>query len=161
MRDFARREKDVVFGHASPIVGQIDGETQLERALHRYTEQTVPERGQRLRGYSWITLVPRVLAERLGGLGQLRASGAFPVVEELPGGTAWLQAAGSWQEYAGNQAAVDRVFETLRPVLLPGMPSRGFRAGNRSPWEPPAELIPYVLSPRDAAAFGAAAPREG
>ncbi len=63
-----------------------------------------------------------MLAARLGGAGALRGNGAFAIVDEVAGGSVWLQATRRWSEWAGGQAAVDQVFDVLAPVLPPGMP---------------------------------------
>jgi hypothetical protein len=155
LRDFARRH-EVAFGHVSPVSPSLPGDTQLELALRRHTWQTLPEWNRYLRGYSWITVVPGVLASRLGGAAGLRDNGAFAAVEELAGGAVWLEATPLWSEYSGDQAAVDRVFEALVPVLPAGMPE----AADEVPQPQPGRgrgftfiEVPYLLSVRDPAEF--------
>jgi len=154
MRDYCARQA-VAFGHMSARSRGLPGETDLERALNRQTWTSLAEWDRYLRGYSWVTVVPAVLAARLGGAGALRDSGAFAVVDEMVGGSVWLQATRQWSEWAGDQAAVDRVFDALAPVLPPGMPEAGDLASIPLPGQP-EERIPYLLSLRDAADHGAA-----
>lgn len=75
---------------------------------------------QALRGYTWVTVVPANLAARLGGVGALRASGAFCEVSQLPNGSVWLRATPAINDFTGDR--IRRVFETLAPVLLTGVP---------------------------------------
>jgi hypothetical protein len=153
MREYCARHA-VAFGHVSARGRGLPGETDLERALNRQTWTSLAEWDRYLRGYSWVTVVPAVLAARLGGVGALRGSGAFAVVDEVAGGSVWLQATRRWSEWAGDQAVVDRVFEVLAPVLPPGMPEPGDLAAIPEP-DKPVETIPYLLSLRDAAGHGA------
>jgi hypothetical protein len=76
-------------------------------------------------------------------------------VDEVAGGSVWLQATRRLDEWAGDQAVVDRVFDMLAPVLPPGMPEPGDLAAIPEPGKP-QEIIPYLLSLRDAAGHGAA-----
>ena len=71
-----------------------------------------------LRGYSWVTVCPGELAQRMGGTAALAASGAFWGIEELPGGGVWLQAS---EDFADYNEMMRRVFETKAPVLPPGL----------------------------------------
>jgi hypothetical protein len=155
MREYCARHA-VAFGHVSARGRGLPGETDLERALNRQTWTSLAEWDRYLRGYSWVTVVPAVLAARLGGVGALRGSGAFAVVNEVAGGSVWLQATRRWSEWAGDQAVVDRVFEVLAPVLPPGMPEPGDPLAPPEP-DKPQEIIPYLLSLRDAADFHAGA----
>jgi hypothetical protein len=75
---------------------------------------------QALRGYTWVTVVPGNLAARLGGAAALRASGAFCEVSPLPNGSLWLRATPAINDFTGDR--IRRVFETLAPVLLTGVP---------------------------------------
>lgn len=94
--------------------------TQLEWALHREAATGMREARTWLRGYSWITVLPRELAARLGGAAVMCASGAFTQVEELPGGGLWLRATERMDEYGPD--AVRRVFDALASVLPSGAP---------------------------------------
>jgi hypothetical protein len=73
-----------------------------------------------LRGYDWLTICPQELVARLGGVRALAASGAFHQVEELRGGGLWLLATADYRDY--DEAATDRVFRALAPVLPGGLP---------------------------------------
>jgi hypothetical protein len=64
------------------------------------------------------------LVGELGGIGALRASGAFHEVDELGYGAAWLQAIAELGDY--DEAAARRVFDVLAPVLIGGMAQRSF-----------------------------------
>jgi len=128
----------------------LPGETQLELALNRQTWTSLAEWDRYLRGYSWVTVAPAVLAGRLGGVGALRASGAFCEVGELAGGSVWLQATPRWSDYGQQQ--VDRVFEVLAPVLPSGMPD-SYWVEQWAGFGMPEVRVPYVVSIRDAAEF--------
>ncbi|MFD0035481.1 hypothetical protein ACFVJK_46355 [Streptomyces sp. NPDC127172] len=93
-----------------------------------------------LRGYSWVTIVPRELASILGGANALTASGAFYRVDELPSGAVWLQTAETITGY--DDAVMTRVFETLAPVLPKGEPRRnpGLRTQPRLVWRDAASV---------------------
>jgi hypothetical protein len=149
MRDFAGRHV-ASFGHVSPVSVGLPGETQLELALNRQTWTSLAEWDRYLRGYSWVTVAPAVLAGRLGGVGALRASGAFCEVGELAGGSVWLQATPRWSDYGQQQ--VDRVFEVLAPVLPSGMPD-SYWVDQWAGFGMPEVRVPYVVSIRDAAEF--------
>jgi hypothetical protein len=155
MRNFADRYVPL-FGHISYDTGlELETETQLAQALNIHIRNTLPEWDRYLRGYSWVTVVPEVLAGRVGGMPGLRESGAFTAVEALPGGSVWLEAAPRWSEYQAER--VDRVFEALAPVLPPGMPQAGQLVRPGAGGVPEIRL-PYLLSIRDASAFHPAQP---
>jgi len=94
--------------------------TALEMATQRrgIDPPTVPRCREVLRGYSWVTICAPELAERLGGVPALTASGAFYQVHKLSGGQVLLRATPLLEQYEG--ASVERVFRVLAPVLLPG-----------------------------------------
>ncbi|WP_338704358.1 hypothetical protein V2W30_41295 (plasmid) [Streptomyces sp. Q6] len=73
-----------------------------------------------LRGYSWVTVVPRELADSLGGAAALRKKSAFSEVIELKSGAVWLRAAEAIDGY--NEAAMEQVFRALAVVLPKGEP---------------------------------------
>lgn len=101
--------------------------TALDAALRRDRDDSLREARRHLRGYSWITVVPRELAARLGGADALTATGAFAEVEALPPGGVWLRATDRAETY--DAAAVRRVFSALAPVLPPGRPEPDERGG--------------------------------
>jgi uncharacterized protein YndB with AHSA1/START domain len=139
-------QAETVFGCACDDVA--GGMTALDHSLPRGgREMSVLEGREALRGYSWITVCPGGLASRLGGAAALRDREAFWDVAELPSGDVWLQATPDFAGY--DDAAMLRVFETLAPVLPPGLPEPDVMEERR-----------YRLAWRDAAwyqAGGAAA----
>ncbi|MEU8303534.1 hypothetical protein AB0C84_08210 [Actinomadura sp. NPDC048955] len=132
------RSVDPSFGHLADDGKQ--GKTALDRALRRgLLSDSVRQGRSLLRGYSWVTVCPGELVERLGGVGRLEDSGAFARVVALPGGGAWLQATDDYGAY--DEAAVERVFDVLSLVLPPGMPKR-LPFDRRTPrlvWRPAAD----------------------
>ncbi|WP_328534922.1 hypothetical protein OG836_15420 [Micromonospora zamorensis] len=134
--DVQRAWLDVLHGHAStwdPGFGHISysyglGATALEDCLppgdypprQRDPEHTVNDCRRYLRGYSWLTIVPKELVARLGGIDELRATSAFARVEQLASGALWLKATERFEDYRGE--AVHGVFDALAPVLRPGLP---------------------------------------
>lgn len=117
---------DPTYGEISLQVAGLPSGSLLERSLGHLGHQAkhrnwrVHPRDQ-LKGYSWVTVVPGDLVERLGGVAALRATGAFHVVEALPAGGAWLKATERLADY--DLAAAGRVFDALRPVLIKGRPA--------------------------------------
>ena len=111
---------DTSFGHICDDAA-MGGPTALDNAVRRGDNITSITEGQEvLRGYSWVTVVPAGLVQRLGGAEAMRASEAFTVVDELPSGGLWLQATPHFADY--DPAAVRRVFRALAPVLPAGQP---------------------------------------
>ncbi|GAA3246994.1 hypothetical protein ACFO1B_51030 [Dactylosporangium siamense] len=117
---------DPAFGGVSLQVGeQQTDESLLERSLvglDSATRDTIRRTSprERLKGYSWITVIPGEVAARLGGAAGLRASGAFHEVVALPAGGIWAQATARLADY--DHAAARRAFDVLRSVLPPGWP---------------------------------------
>ncbi|MEU7826397.1 hypothetical protein [Catellatospora sp. NPDC049133] len=117
----------------------FDGETTFETSLRS------PERPRQwwdhtssvnhcrefLRGYSWLTILPKELAAVVGGAGALTASGAFSQVRRLRHGGFWLLATDDYRDY--DQAAVERVFRALAPALRAGTPTQWPRRSGESP----------------------------
>jgi hypothetical protein len=117
----------------NPGFGQIEygydttGITALEWSLppdveleERDPNYTVAHCREYLRGYSWLTVVPAELAERVGGADALRRTGAFAEVSPLKAGGVWLLATQDYRDYAGER--VEQVFHALAPILRPGQP---------------------------------------
>jgi hypothetical protein len=71
--------------------------------------------GDRLRGFSWITVVPPRVAARLGGARALAATEQFHEVRPLAGGGVLLRATEHLAEY--DDATAARIFPVLAPVL--------------------------------------------
>jgi hypothetical protein len=84
-----------------------------------------------LRGYDWLTVAADELAERLGGVDALRASGAFARVESLRSGGVWLLATEDYADCTGER--VEAVWKALAPVLMRGTPSRDRAERNEAP----------------------------
>ncbi|MEV0731890.1 hypothetical protein [Polymorphospora sp. NPDC050346] len=129
---------------ANPVHGEISWGNSFiscvyEEATHSRPEDTLPRGRQALRGYAWLTILPEEIGVRLGGVEALRASGAFVEVERLESGGFWCRVTEELEAY--DQAAAERVFEVVAPVLPPGRPDM---------WH---VYPPNVLSPRDPASF--------
>ncbi|GIH18976.1 hypothetical protein [Rugosimonospora africana] len=134
------------FGHVAYWFD--DGATAFEAARwaiplqeSRHPKHTVNECRRYLRGYSWLTIVPAELANRLGGTAAMRDSGAFAEVRQLTAGGVWLLATADYRDY--DQVAISRAFHVLAPVLRPGLP--------RPRPNPPTGRPPYQLVFEDAA----------
>jgi hypothetical protein len=90
--------------------------TRHETSAGRRTWDTVPRCEERLRGSSWVTVCAPELAERLGGADALAASEAFVEVAAVAGGSLFLRATKTIDEYDLTAAA--RAFSALAPVLF-------------------------------------------
>jgi hypothetical protein len=101
------------YGEVSGVIG--DGSR--EGLVHVDFWQVVPRSPSLLRGYSWATVCPAEVVAKAGGVEALRASGAFVRVEELPGGSVWLQATDDPFQF--DPDASRRVFDALRFELYP------------------------------------------
>jgi hypothetical protein len=95
------------------------GRTRLDVALRRTATESIGHAREVLRGFSWLTLCPAGLADKLGGRQKLQASGAFTTVTALPDGALLLQATDSLLDYGPHQ--IHRVYYALRRVL-PAVP---------------------------------------
>ncbi|HEX6500294.1 MAG TPA: hypothetical protein VF054_14880 [Micromonosporaceae bacterium] len=124
-----------VLSDADPAYGEIttvrgDGlNTELDLALRRLDRDSIEQSRRVLRGYAWVTVVPQELVERLGGVAAIEGTGAVTQVRPLASGGVLLRATPSPEEY--DDAAMDRLFRLLAPVLpvgeprtLPGWPTR-------------------------------------
>ncbi|BCY07077.1 hypothetical protein [Actinoplanes sp. L3-i22] len=126
----------------NPGFGQVDywrdkGRTALERwsgRENRDPKQSILRTRERLRGYSWLTIVAQEVGDRLGGRPALLATGAFEQVEPLTEGGFWLLATKDFRDY--EMTAAERVFRALAPALPPGTP----RARN-DPGRPPTFVV--------------------
>lgn len=65
--------------------------------------------------YDWVTVASSDVVARLGGVQALQASGAFWLVEEVAGGSVWLQATADLEQF--DTAHGMAVFETLAKCL--------------------------------------------
>ncbi|MFD8354656.1 hypothetical protein ACFV1X_37765 [Streptomyces coelicoflavus] len=128
---------NVVFGHFS--YRHACGETELEKFLRGDASDpaaNTPKWRFRLRGYSWLMVVPGDIADALGGVYGLSASPAFHSVSLLPNGALLLQATPTFREYCGT--AVRDVHRVVRDVLIEGE----FRKGTQLP---PGVPPPYMV----------------
>jgi hypothetical protein len=117
-----------VLDPADPAFGYVTDDhrsprfTSLDLVLRRTSLHSLRGSRARLRGYAWVTVCPSQLAERLGGVERLSASGAFTRVEPLRAGGVLLQASDTIAGY--DEQAMRRVFRVLAPVLPVGAPRR-------------------------------------
>ncbi|MFJ8440846.1 hypothetical protein [Kitasatospora griseola] len=119
--------------------------TELEHALGlRDLGDTYDDARRILRGYDWITVVPRQLATEHGGAAAFAGSG-LSSVDELPSGALWLRATDEFADYRGS--AVWAVFQAVAPMLPTGLPVERERPGV------PRQASPVVLE--DAGKYGA------
>ncbi|MCG6496065.1 hypothetical protein [Kitasatospora sp. A2-31] len=133
LRDFAQE--------VDPSYAQIGYARTLGRTEHEervgppLPGMTLPQSRRLLRGYEWLMVVPREIAQQLGGAEAIRAAG-FHRVEELPGGAVLLQAVPEFDGFTGQ--AVERLWQVVRPALRPGMPRR-FSADTEA-GDPPSRI---------------------
>ncbi|UBU12525.1 hypothetical protein [Nonomuraea gerenzanensis] len=121
LRDFADK-LNPAFGHLADD-SNPNGTTALDVSVARGGRvKSVKQARQILRGYSWITICPAELGERLGGVSGLSRTGAFHEVAELSRGGLWLQATKNFADY--DERAVLQVFKALANVLPGGLPKR-------------------------------------
>ena len=92
-----------------------------------------------LRGYSWLTILPQDLLDRVGGLDTLARSGAFVEIRPLAAGGVWLLATDDYRAF--DDAALLRVFHAVAPALHPGPITL---------WPPPHGDPPLRVVPKDA-----------
>ncbi|MEU6138801.1 hypothetical protein ABZ848_00390 [Streptomyces sp. NPDC047081] len=92
----------------------------IEAALTRDLDESLPEGRDFLRGYAWVTVCPEELASRLGGHQGLAASGVFHRVIPLRAGGVLLQASETLAGYTDQ--VMGQVFRVLAPVLPEGQP---------------------------------------
>ncbi|WP_410538673.1 hypothetical protein [Streptomyces sp. KL2] len=120
LREFSKRYP-VVFGHLS--YDDPDGKTELEKFLRGVQgdpASNILKSPDRLRGYSWVMVVPEEIAAGLGGADTLGGAEAFTEIESLPSGSLWLQATGDYTDYCGER--VRNVWRAVRGSLIPGEP---------------------------------------
>lgn len=99
--------------------GPATEETNLDWLLHRRVRDSVRGARSLLRGYSWTTVCPEELSQKLGGPAA-RRDGGLP--RGLPACCGRSRAAGDQDVEEYSDDAVRRVFEALHPVLPPEMP---------------------------------------
>lgn len=111
---------DPAYGEAVVNGSSLPPATMLDGALYRHKEDSAAQSREFLRGYEWLTICPKELLPRLGGVEGLRASKAFSVVEGLEQGGAILRATDDPAAYGPDE--IRAVFSALAPVLPPGRP---------------------------------------
>lgn len=94
--------------------------TNLDVVLGRRPRHSVEQARSLLRGYSWITVCPAELCQRLGGVTEISASGVFFRVVPLSSGGAVLQATETLAGFSDD--AMRAIFQVLAPVLPAGTP---------------------------------------
>ncbi|QNA72253.1 DUF3396 domain-containing protein [Streptomyces sp. So13.3] len=120
LRDFAEE--------VDPSYAQIGYSLSLGRT--EYEERVGPllpylslaESRQLLRGYEWLMVIPREIAQLLGGADGITAAGDFHRIETLRDGAVLLQVTPEFDDFTGE--AIERTWRLLRPALRPGMPKR-------------------------------------
>lgn len=141
----------------NPVYGQIGvlhnwRETTLEKSLpvdygRNTPPHTVSESRQWLRGYTWVTILAQELADRLGGVAALTDTGAFAEVAQLKNSGVWLRSTADFADY--DQAAAERSFHVLAPVIRPGQPQP--QAVDPRTGRPRDERTPHLIVYEDAA----------
>lgn len=129
---------NVVFGHVAYQRGgavTTELENQLRGPVSDPVENT-PQWQTRLRGYSWLMVVPGEIAPLLGGVEGLCSTGAFSDVSILPNSALLLQATPTFQEYGGE--SVRRVYQVVRDVTVKG----DFRSPSLMPG-PPTHMVVF------------------
>ncbi|MBR7834172.1 hypothetical protein KDL01_12930 [Actinospica durhamensis] len=101
------------------------GSTGWDAACGIMRHDSLAQSREYLRGYEWITYVPALLLDKIGGMTAASASGVFHSVCELPGGLVELRATEEPAAYGLRQ--VRAVHEYLAPLLPPGEPQPPYR----------------------------------
>ncbi|MFJ9448511.1 hypothetical protein ACIRRH_42945 [Kitasatospora sp. NPDC101235] len=136
LRDFSQE--------VDPCYAQIGFRRALGRTEHEervgppLPRMTLPQSRRRLRGYEWLMVIPREIAQQLGGADGITTAGDFHRVETLRDGAILLQVTPEFDGFTGE--AIERTWHLLRPALRPGMPKR-FRDSDP---EGPASRIWYA-----------------
>ncbi|MEZ0108984.1 hypothetical protein ABH920_002994 [Catenulispora sp. EB89] len=118
---------DPLYGETAYDDGMPGAKTVIETLVGppwRSYRDTLPTARRQLRGYGWLTVVPRELVPTVGGIAGLRASGAFAEVAPLPSGAVWLRATEHYGDYSGESA--EAIVRALAPILPPGLPDLRF-----------------------------------
>lgn len=112
-------------GGVDPAFGYVSAEfgdsfyTALDLTLRRNFLESFSASRDILRGYSWLTVIPKELVTRLGGSSTLQSSG-MAGVHELPAGGVVLVASPTPAEYSDD--VMQEQFALLTPVLPRGKP---------------------------------------
>ncbi|MDX3539024.1 hypothetical protein PV721_32775 [Streptomyces sp. MB09-01] len=120
LRDFSQE--------VDPSYAQVGYNLSLGRTEHEervgppLPSMTLPESRRLLRGYEWLMVIPREIAQQLGGDDGISAAGDFHRVETLRDGAVLLQATPEFDGFTVE--AIERTWRLVRPALRPGMPKR-------------------------------------
>lgn len=117
LSEFSERAQ-AAFGNAADDNDR--SQTALEMVLPGSPDDGVLRSAEVLRGYSWVTVCPPAVVDRLGGYDALASTGAFLEVRRLNYGAALLRATELLEQY--DDEAMRRVFRALSPALPPGKP---------------------------------------
>lgn len=115
--DFAFRAA----GELHPVFGHFVNDSEDLRTLHEerkavFPFETIPRAQEKLRGFSWLTMLSPNIVSRLGSIDALSAPGVFYRVSELPNGGALLQATERRVDYTHEvRGKLQQLFE---PVLV-------------------------------------------
>lgn len=130
LRDFSQ-EVDPCHARAGPCCHRAVPSTRSGSVHRRLPSMTLPESRRRLRGYEWLMVIPRAIAQQLGGADGIAAAGYFQRVETLRDGAVLLQVTAEFQDFTGE--AIERTWRLLRPALRPGLPKRFDSDAGRPP----------------------------
>ncbi|GAA1874278.1 hypothetical protein [Asanoa iriomotensis] len=109
---------DPAYAQISDRVGS-EVDTALEMFLSR-SRISAAESRKALRGYAWVTVVPKELVDHLGGAAALARSDAVVLARPLSAGGVLLQATPTAADF--DDDALHRLFRLLAPVLPAGLP---------------------------------------
>ncbi|MEV7526785.1 hypothetical protein [Streptomyces sp. NPDC091371] len=132
LRDFSQ-EVDPSYAQVgySLTLGRTEHE---ERVGPPLPSMTLPQSRRLLRGYEWLMVIPREIAQELGGGNGIAAAGDFHRVETLRDGAVLLQVTPEFDGFSGE--VTERTWRLLRPALRPGMP----RCFESDAWGPPSRI---------------------
>ncbi|GIJ48049.1 hypothetical protein Val02_49350 [Virgisporangium aliadipatigenens] len=105
------------YGEAGPNHSAGPTGSTLEAKIGVNAEHSPTTGRTLLRGYSWLTLLPQEIGDRLGGVQALRDTGAFHDVSPLAAGGYWLQATEHLRHYDNDSA------RRVRDALSNAMPA--------------------------------------
>uniref|UniRef100_A0AAU2K0Q2 DUF3396 domain-containing protein n=1 Tax=Streptomyces sp. NBC_00049 TaxID=2903617 RepID=A0AAU2K0Q2_9ACTN len=133
LRDFSQ-EVDPSYAQVgySLTLGRTEHEDRVGPPLPK---RTLPQSRRLLRGYEWLMVIPREIAQQLGGADGISAAGDFHRVETLRDGAVLLQVTPEFDGFTGE--AIERTWQLVRPALRPGMPKR---FPDCDAWGPPSRI---------------------
>ncbi|MGW6692056.1 hypothetical protein [Streptomyces sp. NPDC054961] len=129
LRDFSQ-EVDPSYAQVgySLTLGRTEHE---ERGGPPLPSMALPQSRRLLRGYEWLMVIPREIAQQLGGGHGIAAAGDFHRVETLRDGAVLLQVTPEFDGFIGE--AIERTWRLVCPALRPGMPKRFESDAGRAP----------------------------